>query len=117
MDGNIWDIIKEFSLCHKDESHKNENGTEVPTKIITVIDETQTEDNKKYPPRYESSITFISINNNEYLISADDNKIVIVWDVLNNFEIKQLKEENSRVRKNNDSPEINFYKNYDANYQ
>ena len=26
----------------------------------------------------------------EYLISADDNKIVIVWDVLNNFEIKQL---------------------------
>ena len=28
---------------------KDENGTEVPTKIITVIDETQTEDNKKYP--------------------------------------------------------------------
>ena len=26
----------------------------------------------------------------EYLISADDNKIVIVWDILNNFEIKQL---------------------------
>ena len=26
----------------------------------------------------------------EYLISADDDKIVIVWDVLNNFEIKQL---------------------------
>jgi WD40 repeat protein len=26
----------------------------------------------------------------EYLISADDNKIVIVWDVLNQFEIKQL---------------------------
>jgi len=26
----------------------------------------------------------------EYLISADDNKIVIVWDVLNHFEIKQL---------------------------
>ena len=26
----------------------------------------------------------------EYLISADDNKIVIVWDVLNRFEIKQL---------------------------
>ena len=26
----------------------------------------------------------------EYLLSADDNKIVIVWDILNNFEIKQL---------------------------
>ena len=25
----------------------------------------------------------------EYLISADDNRIIIVWDILNNFEIKQ----------------------------
>ena len=25
----------------------------------------------------------------EYLISADDNRIVIIWDILNNFEIKQ----------------------------
>ena len=48
---------------------KNANGIEVPTKIITVINETETEDGKKYPPRYESSNIFISINNNEYLIS------------------------------------------------
>ena len=27
-------------------------------------------------------------NKNEYLISADDNKIVIIWDITNNYNIK-----------------------------
>ena len=32
---------------------------------------------------------FINENNyNEYLISADDNKIVIIWDIVNNYNIK-----------------------------
>ena len=42
----------------------------------------------KYEKRYE----YIDKENKiiyEYLISADDNHIVIVWDILNNFEIKQ----------------------------
>ena len=48
---------------------KEANGTEVPTRIITVIDQTQTEEEKKYPARYESNNIFASINNSEYLIS------------------------------------------------
>ena len=63
----------------------DENGNKVPTKIITVIDETQTEDIKKYPPRYESSITFISINNNEYLFSISlHTTMVEIYDLENN---------------------------------
>ena len=50
----------------------------------------------------------------EYLISADDNKIVIVWDVLNRFEIKQLIDTN--YEDDIYSCALFFNKNTDRNY-
>ena len=48
---------------------KDENGKGVSTKIIIVKDETQTDESKKYPIRYESNNIVVSANNKEYLIS------------------------------------------------
>ena len=64
---------------------KDEYGNKVPTKILTVEDETQNEDGNRYPERFESTNTFVWINNNEYLISISlHTTLVELYDLENN---------------------------------
>ena len=86
MEWYIWNIIsykdnKEYLVSPNTNNYKLDIFNLINNQLITSL---SGHNNKIRTKRY-----FINNKNkNEYLISADDNKIVIIWDNTNNYNIK-----------------------------
>ena len=88
-----WNDIFEVFICYKDNNEyiisPNYNNNNLD--IFKLLDNKKKLSLKGHKNNIRTIRYFINKNNyniNEYLISGDDNKIIIIWDITNNYNIK-----------------------------
>ncbi len=86
-----WNDMFEVFLCYKDNKEYlvSPNSNDYNLDIFDLLEEKKITSLKGHKNDIRTVRYFINEKNyKEYLISADDNKIVIVWEVSNNYKIK-----------------------------
>ena len=89
-----WNDIFEVFICYKDNKEYiiSPNHNNYNLDIFNLLDNKKILSLKGHKNDIRTIRYFINKNNiyniNEYLISGDDNKIVIIWDITNNYNIK-----------------------------
>ena len=86
-----WNDIFEVFISYKDNKEYliSPNFNNYNLDIFTILDNKQILSLKGHKNLIRTIRYFFNIkNNNEFLISADDNYIVIIWDISNNYNIK-----------------------------
>ena len=86
-----WNDIFEIYISYKDNKEYliSPNKNDYNLDIFTLLNDKMILSLKGHKNNIRTIRYFINKKNyNEYLISADDNKIVIIWDITNNYNIK-----------------------------
>ena len=89
-----WNDIFEVFVCYRDNKEYlvSPNVNYYNLDIFTLFDDKKILSLKGHKNKIRTIRYFINNKNsykyNEYLISGDDNKIVIIWDINNNYNIK-----------------------------
>jgi len=88
-----WNDMFEIFICYKDNKEYiiSPNCDNYNLDIFNLLDNKKILSLKGHKNKIFTIRYFINKNNyniNEYLISGDDNKIVIIWDITNNYNIK-----------------------------
>ena len=91
-DWGLNDMFEVF-ICYKDNKEYiiSPNYNNYNLDIFNLLDNKKILSLKGHKNKIRTIRYFINKNNyniNEYLISGDDNKIVIIWDITNNYNIK-----------------------------
>ena len=85
-----WNDKFEIFICYKDNKEYliSPNKNNYNLDIFTLLDNKIILSLKGHKNKIRTIRYFINNNNyNEYLISGDKNKIVIIWDITNNYNI------------------------------
>ena len=90
-----WNDRFEVFICYKDNKEYiiSPNCNNYNLDIFNLLDNKKIFSLKGHKNNIRTIRYFINKNNysiNEYLISGDDNKIVIIWNITNNYDIKYL---------------------------
>ena len=85
----------EVFICYKDNKEYiiSPNSNNYNLDILNLLDNKKILSLKGHKNDIRAIRYFINKNNyniNEYLISGDDNKIIIIWNITNNYDIKYL---------------------------
>ena len=88
-----WNDMFEVFISYKDNKEYliSPNINDFNLDIFTLLDNQKIKSLQGHKKRVRTIRYFINKNQNnynEYLISGDDNKIVIIWDITNNYNIK-----------------------------
>jgi len=88
-----WNDMFEVFISYKDNKEYiiSPNSNNYNLNIFNLLDNKKILSLKGHKNKIRTIRYFINKNNyniNEYLISGDDNKIVIIWDITNNYNIK-----------------------------
>jgi len=114
-----WNDRFEVFLCYKDNKEYiiSPNCNNYNLDIFNLLDNKKILSLKGHENNIRTIRYFINKNNyniNEYLISGDDNKIIIIWNITNNYDIKYLID--TKYGDNIYSCLLIFPHNYNDNY-
>ena len=92
-----WNDMFEIFICYKDNKEYlvSPNCNNFNLDIFLLLDNQKILSLKAHKNKIRTVRYFINERNfNEYLISGDDNKNVVIWDITNNYNIKYIIETN-----------------------
>ena len=92
-----WNDMFEIFICYKDNKEYlvSPNCNNFNLDIFLLLDNQKILSLKAHKNKIRTVRYFINEKNfNEYLISGDDNKNVVIWDITNNYNIKYIIETN-----------------------